>query len=101
MTTLRAEPFGLDFSDLVIAKIYVSNKIGRGPESALNTEGVHIQTEPIIPPTAPIVIYYDEYSVRLSIETLIGDQTGGSAILYYDLAWDEGSEGALWESYHS
>jgi hypothetical protein len=42
MTTLRATPFDYEFSDLVVAKVYATNKIGSGPESVLNTEGVNI-----------------------------------------------------------
>jgi hypothetical protein len=30
---------------------------------------------------------------------LTGNQTGGSSIMYYDLAWDFGSGGLYWESY--
>ena len=82
-------------------KIYATNKIGSGEESDLNTEGVSIQTEPNIPPNAPTVVLYDEYSVKLSIETLTGEETGDSQILYYDLEWDVGSDGAYWESFSS
>jgi hypothetical protein len=32
---------------------------------------------------------------------LTGDQIGGSSILYYDLAWDSGSQQSTWESYNS
>lgn len=67
----------------------------------MNTSGVNIQTEPITPPNAPSIIFYDEFSVHLSIETLTDTQTGGSYILYYDLWWDQGSSGTIWESYHS
>jgi len=42
MTTLREDPFLLTFGDLVVVKIYVTNKIGSGPESAINTAGVLI-----------------------------------------------------------
>lgn len=80
-------------------KIYATNKIGSGEESDLNSEGVRIQTEPNIPPNAPTVVLYDEYSVKLSIETLTGEETGDSQIQYYDLEWDLGSDGAHWESF--
>jgi len=42
---------------------------------------------------------YSEFTVQLTIEILTGDQTRGSSILYYDLAWDKGTDGAEWESY--
>lgn len=63
LQTLRASPLNLIFNDLVVAKVYATNKIGSGLESDLNTDGVTVQTEPITPTQSPSVIYYDEYSV--------------------------------------
>jgi hypothetical protein len=54
--------------DLIKAKVTPTNKIGSGPVSAINTEGVNIQTEPHVPLNAPTIIRYDEYSVQLSFE---------------------------------
>jgi hypothetical protein len=60
---------------------------------------VYVQTEPITPPEAPTIIEYSEYTVKLTIEILTDDQTGGSEILNYDLVWDMGTIGATWETF--
>lgn len=98
-TVLRQAPLLLEFDELVIVKIYSTNSIGAGPECLPNTGGVKIQTEPVAPSNPPSIVSYSEYSVQLTIETLTSEQLRGSAVLYYDLAWDMGTGGVSWESY--
>lgn len=99
MTLFRESPFSLQFKDLIVARAKATNAIGDGPFSEINTTGVRVQTEPDAPLTAPTVQSYNEQSVELSIQLLTGDSLGGSPILYYDIEWDSGSQGALWSSY--
>lgn len=70
---LREAPLLLKFNDLVVVKVFASNIIGSGPESTTNTEGVKIQTEPLRPSNAPVVLSYSEYSVWLKIEVLTNE----------------------------
>jgi len=41
-TVFREEPLLLEFNDLVIVKVYATNVIGSGPESATNNQGIVI-----------------------------------------------------------
>lgn len=98
-TVLRQAPLNLVYDDLVVIRVLATNKIGSGPQCEPNIIGVRIQTEPITPPDSPEITEYSEYSVKLFFTILEGDQTGGSDILFYDLAWDLGTSGQQWETY--
>ena len=47
LTALRADPFDLDFDDLVTAKVSALNANGEGDASEASGMGAAIQTEPI------------------------------------------------------
>jgi hypothetical protein len=98
-TILREEPLNLVYNDLVVVKVLATNKVGSGTYCEPNIEGVLVQTEPITPPEAPSVIEYGEYTIKLTIEILTDDQTGGSEILNYDVVWDMGTNGVSWETF--
>ena len=66
-----------------------------------NEIGLHVQTEPFAPDSAPTITSYDEQSIQVELSSLTADQTGGSTILYYALEWDSGSDGILWTIYTS
>jgi hypothetical protein len=80
-------------------RVLATNKIGSGAFSDFNTEGVLIQTEPVTPPKEPTIVEYTEYTVKLTFEILTLDQTGGSPIINYELVWDKGTNGALFETF--
>ena len=96
---LRQAPLYLVFDDLIVVQILATNKIGSGPWCEPNIIGVRIQTEPIIPPSAPVILEYSEFSIEIEVSILQDQQTGGSEILRYDLIWDLGSLGDSWETY--
>ena len=93
---LRQAPLNLVFDDLIVVQILATNKIGSGPWCEPNIIGVRIQTEPIIPPSAPVILEYSEFSIEIEVSILKDQQTGGSEILRYDLIWDLGSLGETW-----
>ena len=99
MTALRASPFNLVKNQLVVAQVAAINGIGTGSYSTPNTAGLSIRTEPSAPPSAPLATSYGESSATLLLTTLSGTATGGATILYYDLAWDAGTNGVTWNSY--
>ena len=92
-TEFRISPLFYTYNTLIIAKVSATNNIGTGLFSIVNTEGIKVQTEPSVPPLAPHIVSYSEFSIQLDINILTGDQTGGSPILYYDLSWDLGTNG--------
>ena len=93
---MRQAPLNLVFDDLIVVQILATNKIGSGPWCEPNIIGVRIQTEPIIPPSAPVILEYSEFSIEIEVSILMDQQTGGSEILRYDLIWDLGSLGETW-----
>ena len=91
LSKFRAPPFDKPLDNLIVGKIAAINSVGQGAESPLNTAGAKIQTEPANPPSGPAVVIYDEASATISLGVLTGLQAGNSAILYYELSWDQGS----------
>lgn len=90
LTTLRAAPFSLALDQLVAAQVAATNDVGQGAFAPLNTAGVHIQTEPLAPPSSPSLVNSDESAATVEIAHLSGLEAGNAAILYYELSWDQG-----------
>jgi hypothetical protein len=99
-TVLRdVTTFNLDDGDLIVVKIAASNIIGMGPYSTPNTVGVAIETEPAAPTSAPKATAYSESDATIEMSSTMRLLSVSSPILYYELVWDQGSNGATWTSY--
>lgn len=88
---LRLPPYNLVYGDLVVAKVKARNSIGWSVEySDENTVGAHIQVLPskMGDPTEGLAT--DDTRIQVRWEALAGDQTGGSAILSYNLEMEVG-----------
>jgi hypothetical protein len=96
---LRAAPFNLVQDQLVRAKLAATNIIGTGAFSPLNTEGVTIQVDPLAPVVAPISTNYTESYAEVIMTAIVGQLTGSSQVLFYELSWDMGTNGYLWSPY--
>jgi hypothetical protein len=44
---------------LIVAKIAAINDIGTGPYSDENVDGIYVQTEPVAPSAAPVLVASD------------------------------------------
>jgi hypothetical protein len=98
-TTLRASPFNLAQDQLVRAKLAATNIIGTGPFSLVNTEGVTVQVDPLAPLVAPISVNYTESYAEVVLTQITGSLTGSAQVLFYELSWDMGTNGYLWQPY--
>ncbi len=91
--------FNLQQDDYVVVKISAVNVIGMGPYSTTNALEVSIETEPAAPSSAPQVNSYSETEVELELADSRRLLSSSSAILFYELVWDQGTNGATWTSY--
>lgn len=90
MTTLTADPFNLQFDQLVLVKAHSTNFFGVGPDSDVNTDGVRIMQIPS--QMGPIsVISKTETEITLAWSSITGIATGNSEITSYNLYWDNGN----------
>ena len=98
-TTFRAAPFNLQQDSLIQSKLAATNAIGTGAFSSLNTVGVTIEVEPLSPTNAPVCVNYTEAYAEVNLPPLTGSLTGSASILFYELSWDHGTNGATWSTY--
>jgi hypothetical protein len=72
------DSFGLQYGDLVVARVRAANSLGDGQYSQHNTEGATIETEPaqIAAPTETSISLTE---ISLVWVALSGADTGGSA----------------------
>jgi hypothetical protein len=96
MQTLLANPFDLQYNQLVKATVQAKNTNGWSDESEANVDGARIQTVPN--QMAPVTRMADSNQIALHVQwsALSGDATGGSAIDSYNLQWDNASNGQNW-----
>lgn len=92
MLDLYNADYYLSFQDLVVARVFAANSIGMGVASPSNTVGALVRRVPakmIIPfkgaATTDSQIQVDWLALSTTLET------GDSAILSYELLWDNGS----------
>lgn len=93
MASLRAElPYNLAFDSLVEVRISSTNIIGTQISSSFNTEGAKIRTEPnkALNPLKGSQTNQSQVEVIIQ-ETTQGIESGNSAILAYELVWNNGS----------
>jgi hypothetical protein len=84
---------------LIVVKIAASNVIGMGPYSTPNTVGVEIEAEPAAPSSPPTVNSYSESDATIEMSSSMRLLSVSSPILYYELVWDQGTNGVTWTSY--
>jgi len=93
MSTLRAAPYSLQYSDLVVAVLRARNAIGWSPWSTANAVGALVQTEPFAAstpaPTRGVRTDHTRVEVEWTAMTLAG-ATGGSPVTSYNLEWNSG-----------
>lgn len=98
-TVFRASPFNLQQDQLIVAKMAATNTIGTGAYSTLNTAGVEVEVQPLAPLQPPTCNDYSETTAVVNMHPLTGQSTGSSLILFYELSWDQGTNGASWVTY--
>jgi hypothetical protein len=69
----RNAPFSLEYNDLIVVQIKASNVIGSSNFNDANIVGIKVQTEPVTPTNPPTVVNYNEQSVVLTMNQLVGD----------------------------
>ena len=99
MQTLRAAPFNLVLGQAVYAKVRSKNSVGPGGWSPPNSPAAKIQTEPGSPASAPTAISTSESSATIGLTHLTGTAAGDSAILQYEISWDQGLGTGVWSTY--
>lgn len=84
--------FGLQYGDLVVARVRASNSLGDGQYSQPNTVGATIETEPaqMAPPTETSTTLTE---ISVAWVALTGDGTGGSPPDSYQLDYGVGQSG--------
>jgi hypothetical protein len=94
MSVLLASPFNYVFDDLVLVKATASNvAFSYGTASALNTAGAKVRIVPVQMAPVTVSSYNDlEISITWTALTSAAD-TSNSAILSYQLLWDNGNSG--------
>ena len=58
---------------LIVVQIKASNVIGSSNFNDANIAGIKVQTEPVTPTNPPTVVNYNEQSVVLTMNQLVGD----------------------------
>ena len=85
-SVLRVEPYNLVYNDLVIAKVLSRNSIDWAEEySDENTEGALIQVLPSVMADPYEGLATDDTRIQVNWASLTGNDTGGTAILSYNL----------------
>ena len=80
-------------------KIAAINVIGMGTYSSNSALVVTIETEPDSPSSAPSLNSFSEDDAELELADSRRLLSSTSPILYYELLWDQGSNGVTWTSY--
>jgi hypothetical protein len=83
------DSFGLQYGDLVVARVRASNSLGDGQYSQPNTVGATIETEPA-QMAAPTETSTSLTEIALAWVALTGADTGGAAPDSYQLDYGEG-----------
>ena len=96
LDVLRAEPFNLEYPDLVAAKVRSRNINGWSDYSDINTEGGSILTEPSVMGVPTRGTSTDTTRLHVEWVGLEGDDLRGSYVTSYWLQWDNGSNGLSW-----
>lgn len=91
MSTLTSATYLLAFDDLVKVEITATNSFGASTASSVNTAGARIRRIPDDYTVAPTISAYSDTSITVSWSPLTGSTAGNSAILSYELQWDQGT----------
>ena len=96
MWDLRSPPFLLTYGTLVQAEVLAANARGWSAPSLPNTVGATIQVEPstMLSPTRGVLTGPTQLDVHWSSLALI--DAGGSAVLSYDLQYDNATAASTW-----
>lgn len=85
-SVLRQPPYSLAYNDLVVAKVRSRNSIDWSEEySDENTVGARIQVLPSRMADPYEGLSTDDTRIQVNWVALVGDDTGGTAILSYNL----------------
>lgn len=90
MSTLTSAPYGYLFDQLVVVRASAQNTRGSGSTSTPNSSGARIRKVPNAMST-PTQGPSSDTDIVVTWVALTGAATGNSAILTYDLYWDNGS----------
>lgn len=90
MSTLTSAPYGYLFDQLVVVRASATNARGTGSTSTPNSSGAKIRSVPSVMST-PTQGPSSDTDISVTWSSLTGTATGNSAILSYDLYWDNGS----------
>ena len=82
-----ASPYGYIQGEIIVSKIVAYNVIGTSAESIPNVSGIAGQVVPWTPSYTPQKVYATKTSISISMPTITGDLTGGSAITSYNLQY--------------
>ena len=85
MSTFWVEPYLLEQGDMIVAIARAYNDEGWSLFSDENTVGAEIQVVPHSPTESPILVSQAETSITIEMPTVSGGNTGGAAILSYNL----------------
>lgn len=99
MSTFLAAPFSLSVGDEIVATVVATNAYGSSTISSDSSSGATVKQAPTKPSSSPTLVTQSKDTISLSWSASTGDaQTGGSTILSYNLAYDEGNSGASFVS---
>jgi hypothetical protein len=99
MSVLLGADYSLVRGDLVRAQVRAHNLYGYGSLSDVNTAGVLVQTAPAQVTGVTVGSATSETQVELSWSALTtAAETGGAAILSYNVEWDAGAADGNWVS---
>jgi len=90
MAILLAEPYSLEQGNMIVAHVRASNSFGNGAFSDPNASGLTVQKVPSVPVNAPVLISQAETSITVQMPEIVGQDTGGSDILSYNLQYNAG-----------
>jgi hypothetical protein len=83
-----------------VVEISATNIVGTSPYSVPNTSGATVETAPSAPTSSPTALNSSESTATVSMSPTVRLlQSSGSQILYYELDWDQGTNGVNWTSY--
>jgi hypothetical protein len=93
---LRANPYNLDYPDLVVAKVKSRNINGWSDFSDTNTVGAQIKTEPATMTIPRRGALTSQFQIHIEWDALTGDDLKGSIVTSYYLQWDKGTSQNEW-----
>lgn len=91
MNLLTAAPTSLVLDELVTVRVSAINSKGTGATSDENTVGALTQTVPTLVTDLAAGTDTSESQIQVDWSALTGDDTGNSAIISYQLLWDNGA----------